>query len=110
VAGGGGIAADRGILAPPTSLDELLAVLRRASVIVAADTGPLHLAAALGTPCVGLYGPTDAARNGPYGRGHRALQSPDRTMASLGVERVLRAVTELLDRPAARPAGPEHAR
>ncbi|MGH7347858.1 MAG: lipopolysaccharide heptosyltransferase I, partial [Candidatus Rokuibacteriota bacterium] len=41
------------ILAPPTNLDELLAVLRRASVVVAADTGPLHLAAALGTRCVG---------------------------------------------------------
>ena len=87
----------RAILAPPTNLDELLAVLRRASVIVAADTGPLHLAAALGTRCVGLYGPTAAERNGPYGRGHRALQSPDRTMASLGVDAVLRAVSELLD-------------
>jgi len=96
-------------LAPPTNLDELLAVLRRASAIVAADTGPLHLAAALGVPCVGLYGPTDAARNGPYGRGHRALQSPDRTMASLGVEVVLRAVAELLDRPARMPASPERA-
>src|SRR5206468_1512527 len=81
----------RAILAPPTNLDEQLAVLRRASVIVAADTGPLHLAAALGTRCVGLYGPTAAERNGPYGRGHRALQSPDRTMASLGVDAVLRA-------------------
>jgi len=94
-------------LAPPTNLDELLAVLRRASAIVAADTGPLHLAAALGVPCVGLYGPTAAERNGPYGRGHRALQSPDRTMASLGVEPVLRAVAELLDRPAAGPASAE---
>jgi heptosyltransferase-1 len=90
----------RAILAPPTNLDELLAVLRRASVIVAADTGPLHLAAALGTRCVGLYGPTAAERNGPYGCGHRALQSPARAMASLGVDAVLRAVSELLDGPA----------
>src|SRR5262249_24689918 len=59
-------------LAPPTNLDELLAVLRRASVVVAADTGPLHLAAALGTRCIGLYGPTAAERNGPYGGAHRA--------------------------------------
>jgi len=106
---GASLAPAGAILAPPTNLDELLAVLRRASAIVAADTGPLHLAAALGVPCVGLYGPTDAARNGPYGRGHRALQSPDRTMASLGVEVVLRAVAELLDRPAGVPARPERA-
>ena len=92
------------ILAPPTNLDELLAVLRRASVVVAADTGPLHLAAALGTRCVGLYGPTAAERNGPYGRGHRSLASPDGTMASLGVDPVLRAVVEMLDGPATEPA------
>src|SRR5262249_11035097 len=93
------------VLAPPTNLDELLAVLRRASVMVAADTGPLHLAAALGTRCVGLYGPTAAERNGPYGRGHRALQSPDRMMASLGIDRVFRAVVELLDGPTQDPSG-----
>jgi heptosyltransferase-1 len=46
---------------------QLTALLRRAKFVVAADTGPLHLAAALGTPVVGLYGPTDPARNGPYG-------------------------------------------
>jgi len=96
----------RVVLAPPTNLDELLAVLRRASVMVAADTGPLHLAAALGTRCVGLFGPTAVERNGPYGSGHRALQSPDRTMASLGVDPVLRAVVELLDGPTHDPAGP----
>jgi len=84
------------VLAPPTDLDALLALLRRASVVVAADTGPLHIAAALGTPCVGLYGPTSPARNGPYGAGHRALASDDRTMAGLGPEPVLTAVGELL--------------
>ncbi len=81
---------------PPTDLDALLAVLRRASVVVAADTGPLHLAAALGTACVGLYGPTSAERNGPYGDGHRTLASPDGTLASLTPERVVAAVLELL--------------
>jgi lipopolysaccharide heptosyltransferase I len=90
-------ASGRASVAPPTSLDELLAVLRRASVVVAADTGPLHLAAGLGTRCVGLYGPTAAERNGPYGPAQRALESPDRTMASLGVEPVFRAVVETLD-------------
>jgi lipopolysaccharide heptosyltransferase I len=47
-------------------LSELMAILGRAKFVVAADTGPLHLAAALGTPVVGLHGPTDPARNGPY--------------------------------------------
>jgi heptosyltransferase-1 len=84
------------VLAPPTDLDTLLALLRRASVVVAADTGPLHLAAALGTPCVGLYGPTSAARNGPYGPGHRTLTSGDRTMASLAPDAVLPLVLEML--------------
>ena len=91
----------RAILALPTNLDELLAVLRRASVVVAADTGPLHLAAALGARCVGLYGPTAAERNGPYGRGHRSLASPDGAMASLEVDPVFRAVVEILEGPAA---------
>lgn len=83
-------------LAPPTTLDELIAVLRRASVVVAGDTGPLHLAAALGTPCVGLYGPTSPERNGPYGKGHRALSAPDGRMASLPVDTVFRAVADVL--------------
>ena len=96
-------AAGRATLAPPTNLDELLAVLRRASVVVAGDTGPLHMAAALGTRCVGLYGPTAAERNGPYGGGHRALQSPDGTMSGLGVEPVLRAAADLLDGAAVEP-------
>lgn len=83
-------------LAPPTDLDALLALLRRASAVVAADTGPLHLAAGLGTPCVGLYGPTSAERNGPYGDGHRALASPDGTLRALTPQRVLAAVAEVL--------------
>ena len=53
-------------LAPPTSLGELLAVVGAAGLVVSGDTGPLHLAAALGTPIVGIYGPTDPGRNGPW--------------------------------------------
>lgn len=49
-----------------TSLAELMALLRGAACIVSGDTGPLHLAVALGTPAVALFGPTDPARNGPY--------------------------------------------
>jgi heptosyltransferase I len=86
----------RAVLGPPTNLDELVAFLRRASVLVAGDTGPLHLAAALGTPCVGLYGPTSAVRNGPYGPGHRCLQGPGGDVAAIEVEAVLHAVADLL--------------
>jgi heptosyltransferase-1 len=50
----------------PCSIEQMLALMRRAGVVIAGDTGPLHLAAALGRPVVGLYGPTDPARNGPY--------------------------------------------
>jgi ADP-heptose:LPS heptosyltransferase len=57
-------AATRGF---PTTLRELVALVRRATLLVAADTGPLHLACAVGAPVVGLYGPTDPARNGPFG-------------------------------------------
>jgi heptosyltransferase I len=47
-------------------LGPLMAILNSATCIVGGDTGPLHLAIALGTPCVALFGPTDPARNGPY--------------------------------------------
>jgi len=50
----------------PMNLPQLIALSRRAKFLIAADTGPLHVAAAVGTPVVGLYGPTDPARNGPY--------------------------------------------
>jgi heptosyltransferase-1 len=50
----------------PLALGPLMALLRRARFVVSADTGPLHLAAALGSPVVGLFGPTDPARNGPF--------------------------------------------
>jgi heptosyltransferase-1 len=49
-----------------TDLGPLMALLRSAACIVGGDTGPLHLAIALGSPAVALYGPTDPARNGPY--------------------------------------------
>jgi heptosyltransferase I len=55
------------------SLGQLMALLRNATCIVGGDTGPLHLAAALGTPVVGIFGPTDPARNGPYRTGNRPV-------------------------------------
>jgi len=62
------------LLAPPTRLGELAAIARRGVLFVASDTGPLHLAVAVGTPCVGLFGPMPAERNGPYGPAHIAVQ------------------------------------
>jgi ADP-heptose:LPS heptosyltransferase len=52
----------------PLTLRQLVALLKRAKVFVSGDTGPLHLAAAVGTPVVALFGPTDPARNGPYAK------------------------------------------
>lgn len=51
------------------NLKQLIALLRGARLVVAGDTGPLHLASALGVPVVGLYGPTDPTRNGPFSPG-----------------------------------------
>jgi heptosyltransferase I len=63
------------ILAPKTSLLELAAVLQKARLFVGSDTGPLHLAAALETPCIALFGASSADACGPYGSGHITLQS-----------------------------------
>ena len=59
-----------------TTLDQLIAVTRRAALCIAGDTGPLHLACALGRPVVGIYGPTDPSRNGPFGTRFKVLRSP----------------------------------
>lgn len=54
-------------LAPRTSLHELVSYIRMARLFVSGDSGPLHLASACGVPAVGIFGPTDPARNGPFG-------------------------------------------
>jgi heptosyltransferase-1 len=54
------------MMAPPTTVEDLVALIERATIVLAGDTGPLHLAAAAGTPVVGVFGPTDPARNGPW--------------------------------------------
>lgn len=61
------------------SIGELTSLLRRANLFIGGDTGPLHLAAALQRPCVGIYGPTDPARNGPFGTPSRVLRHPQST-------------------------------
>jgi heptosyltransferase-1 len=57
------------------TITELIALTRRARLFVGGDTGPLHLAAALRVPVVAIYGPTDPARNGPYGTRSIVLRS-----------------------------------
>jgi len=57
-------------------LKPLMALLRGAACIVGGDTGPLHLAIAVGTPAVAIYGPTDPARNGPYRTNDIVLRAP----------------------------------
>ena len=61
-------------LAPSTTLVELAAVLKRAQLFVGSDTGPLHLAAAVGTPCVALFGASSGQDCGPLGPWHVVLQ------------------------------------
>lgn len=94
------------------NLPQLIALLRRAKFLVAADTGPLHLASALGTPVVGLYGPTDPARNGPFSKHdvvvrnasaaettYRRDKTPASSMLSITVEQVLDAIARRLQTP-----------
>ena len=53
-------------MAPPTTIQDVVAIARAARMVVSGDTGPLHLAGAVGTPVVALFGPTFAERNGPW--------------------------------------------
>jgi heptosyltransferase I len=57
---------DAAVLAPPTRVADVVALARGARLMLSGDTGPLHLAGAVGTPLVAIFGPTDPARNGPW--------------------------------------------
>lgn len=95
------------------SLTELIALSRRARLFVGGDTGPLHLAAALRVPVVAIFGPTDPARNGPYGTPsivlrdpaspttHARRSKPDEGLLSISVETVVGAARSLLANAAA---------
>lgn len=99
-----------------SSLAGLIDATRRATAVLGLDSGPLHLAAALGKPGVGLYGPTDPARNGPYGGTIRVLRSPtadttykrgveiDPSMRALSVESVFEALMAAIANAAPVPA------
>ena len=97
-----------------TTLRGFTELARRARLVVAGDTGPLHLACAVGTPVVALFGPTDPARNGPFSSADAVLRAPAGTGAgdrfrtpSAGMERI--AVDDVLQaavRRLGRDAGP----
>lgn len=62
------------ILAPSLSLLHLTAISRQSTLFLGGDSNLLQIAASTGIPCLGLFGPTLASRNGPYGQGHLTLQ------------------------------------
>ena len=72
-----GASSGAAVLAPPSSVADIVALARAASLMVSGDTGPLHLATAVGTPTVSLFGPTDPARNGPFSREDAAVSRYD---------------------------------
>ena len=84
-------------LAPPTNLRELAELLRTAKLVIGGDTGPLHLADALGTPVIGLYGPTSSRRNGPYGQLEHCIDvfATTKSMQSIGLADVMRKIEEV---------------
>jgi len=99
------------VLAPKLSLKELGALLSRCRLVVANDSGPMHIAAAVGAPTLGIFGPTHWRLQGPYGErsavaykkglaclGCNKLECSHRTcMESLSVDEVLRVAEEALD-------------
>lgn len=86
------------------SLGQLMALLKNSTAVVAGDTGPLHLADALGARVVAIFGPTDPARNGPYRRSGIVLRwegaattykreiEPDESLLHISVDEVMRAL------------------
>ncbi len=94
-----------------TSITELIALTRRARLFIGGDTGPLHLAAALKIPVVAIFGPTDPARNGPYGtrsivfRSQESLTTyarnseADEGLLSISADEVMAAARQLLGSP-----------
>lgn len=91
-----------------SSLAELISLTRRAALVIGGDTGPVHLASALGRPVVAIFGPTDPARNGPFGGNFRVLRhpqskrdhsrhsTPEAGLLTITPDAVLTAATELL--------------
>ena len=66
------------VLAPPTTIVDLFGIAKAARLAISGDTGPLHIAAAVGTPVVALFGPTWAERNGPWNAADVVVARTDR--------------------------------
>ncbi len=90
-----------------TSLVELGSLLQRMDLAVTVDSGPMHMAAAIGTPTLAVFGPTDPVRVGPYGLRHRVLRrsqvagyskSDMESIRAVGVADVLSTACEMLSR------------
>lgn len=98
-------------IAPATSLPELAALASLSTLFVGGDTGPMHIAAAMGCRCVGLYGPTRPEDSGAYGAQHVAIQkwyqagtsrqrrrAPNTAMSEIQVRDVLSGIEVALSR------------
>ena len=85
----------RGVHVHLSGLSGLIDATRKAYAVVGVDSGPMHLAAALAKPGIAIFGPTDPARNGPYGGSLRVLRSPSAvtTYKRLSNDDAMRAIT-----------------
>lgn len=106
-----GLAPTEGVvdLSGRTSLDDLIGLVQRARLVIANDSGPMHLAAALGRPVIGLFGPTGPDRFGPYppdARGNVALRAPNGCLSELTTDTVAKAATSLLGGEEREPRAP----
>jgi ADP-heptose:LPS heptosyltransferase len=81
--------------APPTSIPDMVAIARAARVMISGDTGPLHIAAAVDTPLVALFGPTLPERNGPWAKRDIVVSRVDRCVCRY--ERQCRRQTPCID-------------
>lgn len=86
-------------LAPQTTFCELTSLNRMATLFIGSDTGPLHVAAAVGTRCIGLYGPTSARRHGPYGIQNRSIQIRSLEGSNTSPHRAPRTLMDAIDVP-----------
>jgi heptosyltransferase-1 len=93
----------------PCSVGQMIALMRRAALVIGGDTGPLHLAAALERPVLAIYGPTNPERNGPFGGApmkvlrdvssvtdHTRFKSAETGMLKIGVDEVVTAALQML--------------
>ncbi len=68
---------DKAMIAPETTIQELAALIARCKILIANDSGPMHIATSVGTPVLGLFGPTSPFMQGPYGEMHEWVRLDD---------------------------------